>query len=245
MGPLKMVLNVAGMLALGLAAQGGFLALTEWRMTRPLPETPLAAPEPAEAAGPVEALRAGLVGSLEAARSGLVEGRRSDAMHALDGARRAAEVGAYAAPGEAGFEAAKASIGDARRAVDVGDGKGAAEVLGLAAERLRAAGEAEGPGTVRVRVTAPIDRYVGARVIDAHGMLVGEVTGVRRDARGIEEPVVALGGHRDVAGFIDLGGRPVVVPAERVLAGAPRSVGLRMIALPFEDGVSASPRRRP
>ncbi|MBF5046528.1 MULTISPECIES: DUF4396 domain-containing protein [Myxococcaceae] len=173
-------------------------------------------------------LAQGLHGSLAAALAALQDGRRSDAVHALDAALRAAQVGKAALPHSA-FAAALSQVRDIRRALHQGDEPEARAQLGALVARPLSV-DREAPALLPGGLAA----YRGAQVLDAHGARLGEVEGGR--AGQLE---VALGGARDLWGFVDLGARERrSVPAERVLLGPRPTLGESLVALP---GGVASP----
>jgi hypothetical protein len=97
---MKLLLSLLGLTALGAIVFAGFAALVEYRQGRPLhPSAEAQAPQGATEQRPLEVLTVGARVSTTTAQQALERGARSEAVHALDAAMRAAEVGTHAAHG--------------------------------------------------------------------------------------------------------------------------------------------------
>ncbi len=205
------------MIVLGIVA----LAVPAWtyeaRTGRPLGVTPA----PASAQRPLESLAAGTVSALELAEQRLRAGRRSDAARALDAARRAARVGGFADTHGAFAETLKLVRG-ARDSLQDGRPSQALASVQRALATLR-------PDAVQMHApNQRLDRYVGATVIDATGVRIGEVV----QASG-EQVEIALGGGRDVLGLFDLErGTRMTVNRGALVLGPRRWVGATLVAWP-------------
>jgi hypothetical protein len=154
-------------------------------------------------------LERGAQDSIEAARRHLEAGRRRQGVEALDAAMRAAQVLQEVPPGA---PALVGGIHRARQALQNGSPEEAVRILGGLHPFAAVAG--------RLRTLAPSD-YVGVKVINAEGAVIGEVRGV--EPRRVQ---LALGGAQDVLGFWDLPAEQVVwVPWESVVFGPRRTLG--------------------
>lgn len=200
-----LVLTVIGVVAFAL-----FGAIHEARIGRPL-----AVPVPQTTRdGPAAMMQVGAGHTLGEAARLLDAGRRSEATHAMDAAMRVLEVGAYAfrdISGKQWHEAAnRAKKG--REALANGDVGRAIEDLRAAAERLGDA-SARGMGGDAV---PELNRYVGATVLNAAGIRIGEIVSVASDG---DRATVAIGGVRDLFGFWDWGSRTVRVASDVMVRG--------------------------
>jgi hypothetical protein len=173
---------------------------------------------------PVAELAEGTRRSVETALEQLGQ-NGTDAMVAMDAARRAAKVGANAAPGS-GFKEAKDAIESARRAIHQGNADAAREQLQIASEKLRGV-QSDAAGTP----PEGFDAYDGATVVNANGARIGEVSG-----RNGAKLKVELGSGQDVWGFWDVGAKQhLEVPMGEVLFGPTQTVGRTLVALPTEQ----------
>lgn len=177
-------------------------------------------------AGPVSAgLTPGLAEALETASSHLEQNERSSAAHAIDSAHRAAEVGHKGLAARA-YKDVLHNVKRARHALHMGSESRARKELQDAIRRSRSI-RFEEPAT-----GAPaLSGFRSATVVNAQGVMMGEIVDVGRD-----RITLALGGARNVWGFLDLGGRRVTLPADAVVAGPQRTIGMSLIAVPsLED----------
>jgi hypothetical protein len=95
---MKLLLSLLGLTMLGALALAGFAALVAYRQGWPMhPPAEVQVPQDATARRPLEILAAGTRVSMATAQHALERGARSEAMHALDAAMRAAAVGKEAA----------------------------------------------------------------------------------------------------------------------------------------------------
>ena len=212
---------VTAMVGLGAAAMVLPAWLTEVREGRPVPEAGRPALVRADTAP--EVLAAGLRSSLSAAVEGLDAGRPSEATHALDAALRTTEVGARAAP-ESGFHAVLEEIKHARRALHMGDEVTARNRIAAARQPVQIAG-------IRTQPPDRPERYVGVPVLNAQGVMIGEVA----DAQG-DRLELALGGHRDLWGFWDWQAKQTATaPADALVFGPRRTIGKSYVMLPTFD----------
>ncbi|MCF6523948.1 hypothetical protein [Streptomyces sp. JJ36] len=229
---------VAAMWVFGLACLAGLAWAVQWLDDEPVHVPPAAGAPPAAGPDrPLKALTAGTARSVAAARHGLATGERSEASHAVDAARRAAEVGHEAAHGPVGkgFTAALKHLEGARK--DLHNGKPATARAKLTrAEReltgVLAAAARQTPGVPPRVVWAD---YRGATLLGPQGGMIGRVQRIQPGPGGAPVAVLDVGGSQDVLGFLDFGGRTVRVPADRVLWGPARYVGSTLAALPVRD----------
>lgn len=194
--------------AIGAVSFAVFGAIYQARIGKPVAIQPLTQTQ--TAAVPAEVMRRGAAGALRVAMQNLTEGHRSEATHALDAGLRVMEVGAEAYGG-AWHEAAKL-VQRAKRALANGRLTAAGEALRAAREKMD---EVEVAGSAPLSLK-PGREYVGATLLNAAGVRIGELTAVGAEG-GHGEAV--LGGARDLYGFWDLGGEPVRVPPERLVYG--------------------------
>jgi len=209
---------IAAMVALGGAALLMPAWLTNVREDASVHLPPVPAPE----ASVAEALFEGVRASLDRALDGLRRGDRTQASLAMDDSLRAAEAGAHSAPGS--FYSALEQIREARLALQQGSERKAMLRLGAASGLLQPAASASPP-------ILELHRYAKARVIDAEGALIGDVTGISGDTLSI-----AVGGWRDAWGFVDLSaGRRFSVPMSALAFGPPNKVGMTLVVVPTEE----------
>ena len=225
---------VTAMWLLGAAAFAAFAFLVQWGQGTPV-EVPAEADVPAAVAAdqPLAALTAGVARTAGTAAYHLDHGQRSKASHAIDAARRAAEVGLDTAHGEvkAAFAVAVEKIEKARQSLHNGQPASTVEDLRTVADRLGAVVDAarqQSPGVPPSEVSSA---YGGAVLLDANGAMIGQVQQLH--AQG-DHPRAQLrvGGANDVLIVMDIGGRQVTVPAEKILWGPRRSVGSVYAVLP-------------
>jgi hypothetical protein len=229
---------VFGMTAGGLASLAVVGWLLQVRVGRPItgeagpigtfgtPEAMAAGGESGDRHG-LQALADGSAFTVQAAQRALDEGRRSEAVRALDAARRATEVGFHAAAdGRAPFQLAYRLIEQARHQLQNGN-------LAAAGQLLRDAGPALGSFTAgrQVDIGPDLSAWVGSTVIDSHGVRIGEVDKFSSPDREPRQARLRLGGWQDFMGFLDLGGREVLVPVDALLFGPTSHVGRAMVAL--------------
>lgn len=212
---------VGAMVVLGCAATLLPAWLTYLRMTAPIRD-PIAATTPSQTSA-AEALSTGLNASLDQAIDGLREGGRAQATMAMDEALRAAEVGAYSAPGS--FYNAMEQIRAARLSLQHGSTSEAIDHLQKASAVLQSASSAIPP-------LLDASEYRGALVIDQKGAMIGKVAQVSEDSLQL-----ALGGWYNAWGFIDFSTRRRVdVPTESLAFGPPRTIGYNLVLLPTQGG---------
>ncbi len=171
---------------------------------------------------PLEMLADGLGEALTVARWALDEGNQSEAAHAMDAAQRAAEVGEHASP-ESAFKSVLEQVRHAREEIQNGRKASAARSL----EEARVALGAR-PEVLAEQKAPSLGKYAGGTLIDAQGVRIGEVGSVSGD-----QVELILGGGRDFMGLFDLGGaRHVMVPADTLVFGPARYLGLTLVAAP-------------
>lgn len=226
---MRTALAVLGMFVFGVAALAVPALLFELREGRPLQAPTRQPPSPPSGTGgaprsPLETLALGLREAVGVARQELAVGHRSQAMHALDAARRAAETG-HQASDEATFSSVLHDIQRARKSEQNGRPEDAQRVLEGALATLDAASSrAWGPA----KSPARLEKYDGGTIINAQGLRIGEVAGIQG-----QEVELILGGARDVAGIFDLSaGRRVRVRADELLFGPARYTGLTLVMVP-------------
>lgn len=217
------------MLALALTLFAAMQALMETRIGRPLGSVPQG-----DAAGIAAAdiVTTGIRASLSFANKGLQMHRRADTARALDAAMRASEVAQDALSGTSAgtaFDRVHRAVMQGRLALQ-NDQK--SEV----ARHIEAAIEAV-PQQLAMDVPPPpnLQEYLGATVINAEGIRVGEVARVQDT-----ELVISVGGHRNVFGFIDIGGEQLTIGPGRLLFGRKKRFGDTFVSLPT---LVASPRQ--
>jgi hypothetical protein len=233
---------VAGLMT--LAAVGWLLDL---RMSHPLPGSlPIAVgtsgpdvvePPASRPAGTVAFLAAGTADAIESAVRAVQEGKRTLATQSLDAAKRSADVGAHGAMAAAGasFHDALRAVREARTVMQNG-GRPALLPLRRVIDTLR-----ELNGTALRGSQAGLAPYEGATVINARGVIIGEVESVEDSDDGMRVRLV-LGGVQDFMGFVDVGGRARVVPAAAIVFGERRVAGSTFVALTEDDPASAGAR---
>lgn len=207
-------LHVLGMFLLGLLAMLAFAAIVQLRIGRPIAPALQARP----AATAVASLAQGLTEDLQIAFRSL-PASQTEAVRALDGAKRLSEVG-EAAVGEP-FRVIREKVTEARRAVANGNPTKARQLLAQAtAAPLLAEQPAAAPSGLR--------QYTGATVVDSHGTRIGEITAVsNRDGHPVLQ--VAVGGLRDVFGFIDVGGHTMLASPDTLVFGTLKKAGTTLV----------------
>ncbi|MGK7295647.1 MAG: hypothetical protein ACNS61_07470 [Candidatus Wenzhouxiangella sp. M2_3B_020] len=230
----KMAAYLVAMTVLGIVVFIGLAWLVEWREGQRVhvPEE-VEVPAQRELESPLATLVAGARVSTETAQVELQRGRRSPAVHALDAAVRAVDVAHHAAPEPAKktIEEAARRLQEARERIQNGDPEQSRELLGQAAERLRAARAALGTTASTPPPVGQLQQYDGALLLNAHGVRIGEVEAVAQEGDQATATIV-LGGWRDWLGLFDAEGLRRRVPAGRLLYGKPQSVGMTKVALP-------------
>ncbi|HVS52435.1 MAG TPA: hypothetical protein VHD62_08775 [Opitutaceae bacterium] len=220
MNPTKLITALIGMLVMGVLAFWGMAALWSYRTAQPIErgQSGLAATDT------VRALQQGVQQDLQLAKSALQNGNQTDLARALDGARRVARVGNFAADPLfatplGAIESARNAIQNHQHTVAV---KAVQEALGAIA--------AESP-TGRGELTVKPDQYTrqqyeGAVVINACGDRIGRVKTMTGG-----KAVLVLGGKQDIFGFINVGGTEVTVPVHDLVLGQAHRLGPKMVAL--------------
>lgn len=205
------VLGIAGFVLLGWVG-----TLRDHRSVTPLPPDIATS---AQSTPPLTAMTIGLRALLEACRTNLQNGRRSDAMHALNGAKHIGEIGRSQATT---FEDAARAIRDIRRVIENGNPAAAPDILDKAIAALRGTSSSSA-------VAAPPDiaSYDGATVLNALGLRIGQV-----ESANAENVQLNLG-NQNILGFLDLGGKPISVRVNRLVFGKKKSIGPTMICLPI------------
>lgn len=167
---------------------------------------------------PDELVVAGLRDAVRAALFALRARERTRATHALDAALRASRVLARV---DAGLRPVHDHLDHARLALGVGAPGQATRELEQALLEV----EPAGLKVLRSRGAPPLAEqasgYLGATVITARGVPVGELVGLRTRERRVVEAVLALGAGRGVRGLFGRGGARVLVPARLLTYGEP------------------------
>lgn len=228
---------LAGMLVLGTIGLCFVGWLFEHRTDQPVVagDTP---PVETSAHGPRQLLAVGAARSIAHAARLLADERRSRAVHAMDAGERATQLAVHVTSGDdrKAFEQALQIIKDGRHALQMGEPLQAATHFTRAAELLDDL-QPDGQGTSPAR--SKWSAYEGAQLLNAYGARIGELERLQEDDSGRAEAVLRLGGMQDFLGFVDLGGREIVVPADGLLYGKPTKLGSTMTALPvFGDGAA-------
>jgi hypothetical protein len=217
---------LASMSVLGIAALIFPAWLVEVRDGTPL-HPKEASDRPSVASGSSN-LYSGLRESIQAGVSYLEQDQRSRAAHAIDAAHKASMVANKTASGS-GFNSVLHSVERARHAIHMGDEQGAKEKLTAALQHV--------PDVLQPSTSSAgsLEPFVGATVLNAHGVKVGEVVEVQAGTA-----TVALGGARDVWGFWDLGEeRRAQVPADALATGPSQLIGQSMVAIGQVDELDA------
>jgi hypothetical protein len=205
----KKLLLLAAMIVLGFGALGIF----GWVVAVGQHESPVP-PLRVSSSDPLEQARGGLLLTSRTAGAALARGDVAQAGRALDAAKRASGV--------VGDGPVRDLIEQTREAIDDGNPRAAARRLDLAIRRLQRPG---GPGWASPGAPAHADgAYDGATVIDARGVRLGEVVGIRGS-----EVELSVGQGRNTFGFIDFDGHQEFVPADHVIFGKRKSLGETMV----------------
>lgn len=218
----KLIGSLVLMFALGAALFVGMVALMQTRIGRPV--APAESELSAGAVHPVESMTTGLRESLLAAKAGLETRRQSETVRALDAGMRASEVARDAlVPAQNGeaFEAVHRTIMQARIAMQNDNRSGASKLVESALTSL--------PDDTSDAAPQPRDlsQYIGARVINAEGVRVGEVRTIENGTA-----VLTVGGRYNLFGFLDMGGQQLRVDANRLLFGKKKSFGNTFVTIP-------------
>lgn len=218
---MKQLWLVLGMLAFGVAAMAAFAILVAVRQGTPLRR--------AEAGGasPVARARAGVEASVRDALDSLAVRRQTEAARALDAAMRAAAVVEHALPEahDAAFAEVQARVEQARRRLQNGERARAVAAVRQALDSVREEADADAVA----EPPAAFGPYVGATVLDANGVRIGEVVAADDGAATL---TLAIRGWRDLFCFLDLGGERVQVAAAELLYGERRAVGSTLVMWP-------------
>lgn len=175
---------------------------------------------------PLAALKTGAWLSTKSARSALSAGQRGEAAYALGSATRALQVAAHAAVARQEFQQALKMNERARAALQRGRPQQAGEYI----ERTIAVLVDIDAATAPDRQPAAFAGYEGAVLLNAMGVRIGEISGMRADAEGQLWALVVIGGVRDLLGFLDFGGSRIQVPASRLAFGKEQTSGPVMVA---------------
>lgn len=212
--------------AMGLIAFALFGAIYEVRIGgRTLSESPRTTADESS----VAMMRTGAAGALSEAVRLAEEGRRSEATHALDAALRTLEVGAEAFRGDYGhkWRAALKQAKQAQASLQNGAPMRMTEQLRAAADIIRSAPI---PAAPPASPDTQLQQYAGATLLNAAGIRIGELlTPMQNDNKTAE---IAVGGVRDLLGFLDWGGRTISVESGRLVYGPARWPKPIMVVLP-------------
>jgi hypothetical protein len=158
----------------------------------------------------------------------------SAAVHALDAAMRAAEVGAHGAHGtlQGAFAQALKHIRLARHTIQNGKPGSVPQHLTAVVEVLDAAATAATASESLPPTQETWSTCRGAMLINALGIRIGEVARLWLAEQGTLQAVLSLGGSYDVLGLFDIGGTIVTVPAHTLLFGTPQTIGAVLVSLP-------------
>lgn len=234
---MRTAVSLAVMFVVGLAALAVPGWLYEVREDRPLQAPGTTAPTLPPSTGgsprePLATLASGLGESLTAAQQALAAHEQTRAAQAMDAALRAARVGEQAS--QEAFSPVLHHIQHARKEFQNGRPADARHTL----TEARAALDSARGVTGAEKSPHQLARYVGGTLINAEGVVVGEVAAVSGN-----EVELVLGGGRDFLGFIDLGGgRHVTVPADTLVFGPDPFFGLTLIAAPLLPSDGPGPR---
>jgi hypothetical protein len=232
---MKLFLSPLGLTALGAIVFAGFAGLVEYRQGRPLhPPAQAQASEGQTEAHPLEVLTVGARVSTTTAQHALERGARSEAVHALDAAMRAAAVGKHAAHGKPkdAFAQALKTIKQARHVLQNGKPTAAQRHLKDAVATLDAIATAVPTDQTPLPDQATWSDYQDAVLLNALGLRIGELDHLQTSESGPAEAVLVLGGGQDVLGLFDVGGTERIVPADRLLFGKRQTIGAIHVVLP-------------
>ena len=224
---------LAGMTAMSLLGAVFFAAmgaLVDWRIGTPLVPQDVTATGESPTGPPLAILHEGLRQSVTIAAQNLGWNRRSDAVHALDAATRAADVGKHAASGDTADAFARASreLELARRNLQDGKKARAQEVLAALATSLAIGPRLPEEWEAALQPAVNLEQFEEARVLNAQGVRLGEVQ--RVDGQML---TLRVGMSSDVLGFIDWGGgKEIIVPAYQLVFGKRKGLGSTMVVLP-------------
>ena len=227
----KMLAQVLLMLFIGAVFFSALGELVNWRIGSPLAQTSNGFTGSPPAA-PVEALGEGVRQSLAIALDQLQQQHRTQAVKALDAAKRAADVARHGVPGELAcrFDLAYRSTEHVRAALQDGEQQRAEQLLVTALSSLPPSptGHISEPlATERIQ-PGNLQDYTGARVINAQGVRIGEVERIQGGMASLR-----IGSPSDVLGFIDLGGGKLIqAPVRSLVFGKRTFLGSTMVALP-------------
>lgn len=224
----KMAAYLVAMTVLGAIVFAALGALVEWREGHEMHVPSEVAVSAADASGgSLATLVAGGRIAAETAATELGKQRRSPAVHALDAAMRAVDVAHHAASGETKktLEEAAMQIRKARVQIQRGDPDAARDRITKVVDQLRGL-------SVSGRAPVPRDKlseYEGALVINARGVRIGEIGDVAPDGSTV---TLARGGWRDVLGLFDSEGQRRQIPADGLVYGKHKGIGMTIVALP-------------
>lgn len=219
MNPTKLLVALVGMLAMGVLAFWGMAALWSYRIAQPIEHGTSARVSPDS----IRALQQGVQQDLQLAAAALRQGDQTEVARALDGARRAARVGHFAADplfakSLNAIERARGALQNHQRSLAVNSVQEALSAM--------AAESPTGQGALTAK-PAPdsVKQYEGAVVVNATGDRIGRVKTVNGGTA-----VLVLGGKQDVFGFLNFGGTEITVPIRQLVFGEARNLGPTMVA---------------
>lgn len=166
--------------------------------------------------------RQGLQESVTESLEQLEMNHRSNSAHALDAAHRAVMTLHSAYPANNEFGELKKSLTQARHALHMGRDSDAMDWLKQVQTTL-----AQQENRLSPVSKASVKPYLGAVVLNAHGIKQGEIVRVSQDK------VIIARGYRDVWGFIDFGGQQFPVSSNSLLWGKKKSIGSTMVLMPM------------
>lgn len=166
--------------------------------------------------------RQGLQESITESLQQLQMNHRSNSAHALDAAHRAVMTMHSAYPANNEFSELKNSLTRARHALHMGRYADAVDWLKQAQTTL-----AQQENRLSPVSNASLKPYLGAVVLNAHGVKQGEIVRVS------QHKLMIAGGYRDVWGFIDFSGQPFPVSRDALLLGKKQSIGSTMVLMPM------------
>lgn len=217
---------VATMWIVGLAMLVGFAALVQVRESAQVDVSRGSDADTSRAVEPLVALTEALAAVLTTAEEELDDGHRSRAVHGVTVAVALAEVGhaTTAGPARGSYAVALDTIRETRRALWNGNPHRAEEHLARAADAVAEAASRLDDVTPSIPPREVWDQYAGAKLLDVHGTVMGEVLSLDAGRGGVMANL-RLGRAIGVFGFLHLGGEVVEVAATDLLWGPRRSLG--------------------
>ncbi|MEU0344648.1 hypothetical protein ABZ092_38395 [Streptomyces bobili] len=233
MSKTRKALIVAAMWVMGLTMLGLLGWVVQVRDSTPVEASTTSAAGVDGSQAPLAALARGGSASARTAAQDLAQGPGSKASHALEAAHRVSEVGMENSWGLAKeqFTIAEKQLLTAMESLHDGRTSGAyAQVRAAATALQRATTAAAGQHPAAPPKVARAG-YDSADLLNAEGSKIGLVKRIETQG-GKPVAVLQIGGTKDLFGVLELGGKQIEVPAERLLWGPRRSLGYVWVVAP-------------